>query len=140
MDPFPEQIDGGNRLFPQVGINRTDGLGEVDIPHDVVKAHKAETAVHSRIFHHGYDTPGFHIAEGEETGDAFLLPGLKLFQDFLLVFRLGVVNVSFRNAGTFDMYNRVVIESPAQPVKAVKIVVDGPCEGKMLSIQALKIE
>ena len=47
---------------------------------------------------------------------------------------------SFRNAGTFDMYNRVVIESPAQPVKAVKIVVDGPCEGKMLSIQALKIE
>ncbi len=47
---------------------------------------------------------------------------------------------SFRNVGTFDMYNRVVIESPAQPVKAVKIVVDGPCEGKMLSIQALKIE
>ena len=48
--------------------------------------------------------------------------------------------VQFEKVGPFDMYNRVVIEAPAQPVKAVKIVVDGPGEGKAVSIQALKIE
>ena len=44
------------------------------------------------------------------------------------------------NAGSFDMYNRVVIDAPKAPVKAVKIVVDGPCEGKAVSIQSLIIE
>ena len=39
----------------------------------------------------------------------------------------------------FDMYNRVVF-SPAKPVQAVKIVVDGPGEGKPVSIQHLIIE
>ena len=39
----------------------------------------------------------------------------------------------------FDMYNRVVF-SPTRPVKAVKIVVDGPGEGKAVYIQSLKIE
>ena len=39
----------------------------------------------------------------------------------------------------FDMYNRVTV-SVAAPVKAVKIVVDGPGEGKAVSIQALRIE
>ena len=39
----------------------------------------------------------------------------------------------------FDMYNRVSF-SPAAPVKAVKIVVDGPGEGKAVSIQSLIIE
>ena len=38
------------------------------------------------------------------------------------------------------MYNKVVIEAPAQPVKAVKIVVDGPGEDKNVSIQSLMIE
>ena len=37
------------------------------------------------------------------------------------------------------MYNRVAFE-PARPVKAVKIVIDGPCEGKAVSIQSLIIE
>ena len=45
----------------------------------------------------------------------------------------------FKPAGTFDMYNRVVIR-PDQPVRAVKIVVDGPCEGKAVCIQSLLIE
>ena len=39
----------------------------------------------------------------------------------------------------FDMYNRVTFE-PQKPVKAVKIVADGPCEGKAVSIQWLIIE
>ena len=39
----------------------------------------------------------------------------------------------------FDMYNRVTV-TVAAPVKAVKIVVDGPGEGKAVSIQALRIE
>ena len=46
----------------------------------------------------------------------------------------------FQDAGRFNMYNNVVIESPQRPVCAVKIVVDGPCEGKAVSIQCLKIE
>jgi hypothetical protein len=37
------------------------------------------------------------------------------------------------------MYNRVVF-SPARPVKAVKIVVDGPGEGKAVYVQSLIIE
>ena len=48
--------------------------------------------------------------------------------------------VQFEKVAPFDMYNRVVIEAPAKPVKAVKIVVDGTCEDKAVSIQALKIE
>ena len=39
----------------------------------------------------------------------------------------------------FDMYNRVTF-TPEAPVKAVKIVVDGPGEGKPVSIQHLIIE
>ena len=39
----------------------------------------------------------------------------------------------------FDMYNRVVFE-PVDAVQAVKIVVDGPGEGKAVSIQHLIIE
>lgn len=45
----------------------------------------------------------------------------------------------FVPVGEFDMYNRVVLE-PGKAVAAVKIVVDGPCEGKALSIQSLIIE
>ena len=45
----------------------------------------------------------------------------------------------FEPAGSFDMYNRVRI-CPEKAVKAVKIVVDGPCEGKAVSIQPLIIE
>jgi len=45
----------------------------------------------------------------------------------------------FVPAGSFDMYNRVRI-CPEKAVKAVKIVVDGPCEGKAVSIQPLIIE
>ena len=45
----------------------------------------------------------------------------------------------FVPAGSFDMYNQVVVV-PDRPVKAVKIVVDGPCEGKAVSIQPLIIE
>ena len=45
----------------------------------------------------------------------------------------------YQKVGTFDMYNRVVF-TPAQPVQAVRLVVDGPCEGKAVSIQALIIE
>ena len=46
---------------------------------------------------------------------------------------------AYQAVGPFDMYNRVVF-SPAQPVKAVRIVVDGPGEGKAVSIQSLIIE
>ena len=46
---------------------------------------------------------------------------------------------AYRTVGTFDMYNRVVF-APAQPVQAVRIVVDGPCEGKAVSFQSLIIE
>lgn len=45
----------------------------------------------------------------------------------------------FRPVGSFDMYNRVSVE-PDQAVSAVKIVVDGPCEGKAVCIQSLIIE
>lgn len=45
----------------------------------------------------------------------------------------------FERLSAFDLYNRVVFE-PARPVKAVKLVVDGPCEGKAVSIQPLIIE
>ena len=48
--------------------------------------------------------------------------------------------INFQPVGRFDMYNKVVIEAPAQPVKAVKIVVDGPGEDKNVSIQSLMIE
>lgn len=39
----------------------------------------------------------------------------------------------------FDMLNRVVIR-PDRPVKAVRIVITGPCEGKAVSVQPLIIE
>ena len=45
----------------------------------------------------------------------------------------------FERLSAFDMYNLVAFE-PARPVKAVKIVIDGPCEGKAVSIQSLIIE
>lgn len=48
--------------------------------------------------------------------------------------------VEFNNAGEFDIYNKVVIKNIEKPVKAVKIVVDGECEQKQLSIQCLRIE
>jgi len=46
---------------------------------------------------------------------------------------------SFQEAGRFNMYNNVVL-APQKPVRAVRIVIDGPCEGKAVSIQWLKIE
>jgi len=48
-------------------------------------------------------------------------------------------SATYQPVGTFDMYNRVVFK-PAQPVQAVRLMVDGPCEGKAVSIQALIIE
>lgn len=48
--------------------------------------------------------------------------------------------IEFRNAGDFDIYNKVVIKDIDKPVKAVKIVVDGECEQKQLSVQCLRIE
>ena len=45
----------------------------------------------------------------------------------------------YENVGSFDMYKRVTF-SPSRPVSAVCLVVDGPCEGKAVSIQALIIE
>lgn len=59
----------------------------------------------------------------------------------------GHVEVRFEGEGTFtriepgfDMYNRVVIQPDSRRIEAVKIVVDGPCEGKAVSIQSLMIE
>ena len=46
---------------------------------------------------------------------------------------------AFVPVGAFDMYNRVVLV-PDRQVRAVKIVVDGPCEEKAVSIQPLIIE
>ena len=46
---------------------------------------------------------------------------------------------AYQTVGTFDMYNRVVF-MPSGPVKSVKIVADGPCEGKAVYIQPLIIE
>ena len=46
----------------------------------------------------------------------------------------------FVNCGSFDMYNRVVVATDGRPVLAVRLVVDGPCEGKAVSIQPLIIE
>ena len=46
---------------------------------------------------------------------------------------------SWSPGAPFDMYNQVKFYA-AKPVKAVKIVVDGPCEGKAVSIQSLIIE
>lgn len=46
----------------------------------------------------------------------------------------------FVNCGTFDMYNRVVVPAAGRPVLAVRIVIDGPCEGKAVYIQPLIIE
>lgn len=46
----------------------------------------------------------------------------------------------FIDAGTFDIHNRVVISNISKSVKAVKILVDGDCEQKQVSIQCLKIE
>ena len=43
------------------------------------------------------------------------------------------------DANRFDMYNQVVL-TPTRPVKAVKIVVDGPGEGKAVYVQCLKVE
>ena len=47
---------------------------------------------------------------------------------------------NFENCGSFNMYNRVVINDIKKPVQAVKIVVDGPGEYKAVSVQCLKIE
>ena len=46
----------------------------------------------------------------------------------------------FTRIESFDMHNRVVVTPNNRPVEAVKIVVDGPCEGKAVFIQWLKIE
>lgn len=48
--------------------------------------------------------------------------------------------VAFEKCDSFNMYNRVVIDNICKPVKAVKIVVDGPGEYKAVSVQCLKIE
>ena len=45
----------------------------------------------------------------------------------------------YRTVGSFDMYNRVTF-NPEAPVQTVRIVVEGPCEGKAVSIQPLIIE
>lgn len=45
----------------------------------------------------------------------------------------------FTPSDRFNMLNRVVLR-PDRPVKAVKIVITGPCEGKAVSIQPLIIE
>ena len=45
----------------------------------------------------------------------------------------------FTPGDRFDMLNRVVFR-PDRPVKAVRIVITGPCEGKAVSIQPLIIE
>lgn len=47
---------------------------------------------------------------------------------------------TFEKAGDFNMYNRVVIDKIGKPVRAVKIVADGPGEYKAVSVQCLKIE
>ena len=58
----------------------------------------------------------------------------------------GHVEVLFEGAegyvdcGSFDMYNRVVVAPEGRRVNAVRIVADGPCEGKAVSIQPLIIE
>lgn len=46
----------------------------------------------------------------------------------------------FVPCGAFDMYNRVAVATAGRPVKVVKVVVDGPCEGKTVYIQPLIIE
>jgi N-acetyl-beta-hexosaminidase len=46
---------------------------------------------------------------------------------------------AYSKVGDFDMYNRVAFV-PAKAVKAVRIVMDGPCEGKPVYIQPLIIE
>lgn len=48
--------------------------------------------------------------------------------------------VNFENIGDLDIYNRAVKENIEKPVKAVKLVVDGPGEQKAVSIQSLRIE
>jgi len=48
--------------------------------------------------------------------------------------------VDFINAGEFDINNRVIITNIAAPVKAVKILVDGPGEMKAIAVQDLRIE
>ena len=48
--------------------------------------------------------------------------------------------VDFVEAGRFDMYNKVIINNIAKPVSAVKIVCDGPSEGKAVGIRHLYIE
>ena len=48
--------------------------------------------------------------------------------------------VDFINAGEFDINNRVIITDIAAPVKAVKILVDGPGEMKAIAVQDLRIE
>ena len=47
---------------------------------------------------------------------------------------------SLNDSTGFDMYNRDVILPGNRRIKAVKIVVDGPCEGKAVNIQPLIIE
>ena len=49
-------------------------------------------------------------------------------------------NKNFGGGHAFDMYNRAVINAGPRRILAVKIVVDGPCEGKAVSIQPLIIE
>lgn len=48
--------------------------------------------------------------------------------------------VDYFFAGEFDIRNKVIINNITSPVKAVKIVVDGPCETKSIAIQDLRIE
>ena len=48
-------------------------------------------------------------------------------------------SAAYQYVDAFDMYNRVTF-APARPVQSVRIVADGPCEGKAVSIQPLIIE
>ena len=45
----------------------------------------------------------------------------------------------FVNVGKVDCNDRKVVEGIAKPVKAVRVVADGPCEFKIVSVQDLKI-
>jgi len=47
---------------------------------------------------------------------------------------------TFVPVGTFDTYNKVIINSLSAPLKAVKIVMDGTNEGKAIGIRHLYIE
>ena len=98
VDPAADQVDRYAGLLLQMGVDRTDRLHEGDVAQNIVKAHDIDVPLGCQplLLHLGQDAPGFHVAEGEEPGDAAVQPGLQAKTHILLPLKFGVMDSCYQ--------------------------------------------